>query len=517
MKKALILVLSLVLCLALAAPALAENVGVSQQTLKVDSEIYKCDKYNIDGSNYFKLRDLAYLLTGTGSQFSVGFDAASNTVAIETGREYQWTGKELLLGADASRTAQKSAQTILIDGREVADLNAYNIGGSNYFKLRDLGEALGFDVDFDAASNTALISSRPAAYLIGKYRETGTYSDVLYGEDGTETTVSGPYVNTTTYKYTDKGQLSSVTWLNERDGQTVSKSTNTYTYNPNGTRASATYDYGDGTAATESYDAMGNVVKNIYTYSDYDGGTAVETTTYAYNKNGYPTVNAFQSDYYSSKTTFSYDGRNNLLAQKTVDSDNDEWSTVYTYDAAGNCLTETYNGYNGYSNKTVRTFNAAGQTLTETVSSRYEDGDSYSSVTTYSYDANGSVIKRAYRSSSVWNGENSNFSYTCTYSYDANGRILTEETEYSDGTAEIVLYTYDGDGNRLTHSYNQTGPYGYSWNDVYSYDKDGNLIKTVETWDSGVTTYTYTYDAHGNKTKQVCSDGTIMTWDYIRF
>ena len=163
MKKTVALLISLILVFTLAVPVFAAGngpqVGVSQQTLKVNGIVHKCEKYNIDGSNYFKLRDLAYLLSGTGSQFSVGWDAAANTVSIVTGQGYDWTGKELLLGQDASATAQKSAQTILIDGQIVTGLDVYNIGGSNYFKLRDLGDALGFQVDYLETARTMVITT----------------------------------------------------------------------------------------------------------------------------------------------------------------------------------------------------------------------------------------------------------------------------------------------------------------------------------------------------------------------
>lgn len=42
-------------------------------------------------------------------------------------------------------TATASTQTIYLDGERI-DLEAYNIGGRNYVKLRDIGEAVGFNV-----------------------------------------------------------------------------------------------------------------------------------------------------------------------------------------------------------------------------------------------------------------------------------------------------------------------------------------------------------------------------------
>ena len=66
MKK--LLSFALVFCLLLALLAVgasAYDVVRSPQKLMVNGEIVDCDKYNIDGSNYFKLRDLAYLLMDT--------------------------------------------------------------------------------------------------------------------------------------------------------------------------------------------------------------------------------------------------------------------------------------------------------------------------------------------------------------------------------------------------------------------------------------------------------------------
>ena len=140
-------------------PAQATNAVLSPQKLTVDGKDVDCEKYNIGGSNYFKLRDLAYVLSGTASQFEVGFDEETSTVTITTGAAYTSNGSELAVGVDNASTAQTSRQAILIDGVERSDLTAYNIGGSNFFQLRELGAALGFDVDFDADSNTAIVRS----------------------------------------------------------------------------------------------------------------------------------------------------------------------------------------------------------------------------------------------------------------------------------------------------------------------------------------------------------------------
>ena len=113
LNKMLSALLVLVLLLSLAVPALAADVQRSGQKLSVDGVEIDCEKYNIDGSNYFKLRDLAALLSGTGSAFAVDWDAERGAVSITTGQDYTKVGGELEVGADNSASAQVSAQTDL--------------------------------------------------------------------------------------------------------------------------------------------------------------------------------------------------------------------------------------------------------------------------------------------------------------------------------------------------------------------------------------------------------------------
>ena len=135
------------------------SVVLSPQKLAVNGKNVNCEKYNIDGSNYFKLRDLAQVLNGTSARFEVGYDAAASTVSITTGAAYTPAGGELAVGVDNSNTAQPSSQAILINGVRHGELTVYNIGGSNFFQLRELGNILGFEVGYDVSTNTATVRS----------------------------------------------------------------------------------------------------------------------------------------------------------------------------------------------------------------------------------------------------------------------------------------------------------------------------------------------------------------------
>lgn len=178
MKRITALVLFALLLCTLSVPGFAASVVPTSQKLSVNGNYVNCEIYNIDGSNYFKLRDLAFLLNGTGSRFSVGYDKASKTVSVVTGADYTPIGGELVTGSDNSGSAVPSTQTILINGVPNSTLSAYNIGGNNFFKLRDLGAAVGFDVDYDNASATMLVTSRSGAAPAQKPADAVAYSRV---------------------------------------------------------------------------------------------------------------------------------------------------------------------------------------------------------------------------------------------------------------------------------------------------------------------------------------------------
>ena len=163
MKKKLAFFLTAILAFS-AVPAYA-GVPASPTASKVtvDGQSKAFEAYNINDNNYFKLRDIAYVLNGTDASFSVGWDGAANSIALVKGEAYAPTGSEMKVsGTKDIKDAVASNSSILIDGVKAA-LKAYNINGNNYFKLRDLGNALGFNVGWDNASQTISITSEPSA------------------------------------------------------------------------------------------------------------------------------------------------------------------------------------------------------------------------------------------------------------------------------------------------------------------------------------------------------------------
>ncbi len=60
--------------------------------------------------------------------------------------------------AATSITATLSSQPIYVDGQKVS-MTAYNIGGNNYVRLRDIGRSINFGVTYDADTNSVHIDS----------------------------------------------------------------------------------------------------------------------------------------------------------------------------------------------------------------------------------------------------------------------------------------------------------------------------------------------------------------------
>lgn len=58
----------------------------------------------------------------------------------------------------ASLTAEPSSQTFYVDGQKI-EMTAYVIGGNNYVKLRDVGQAVNFNVTYDGATNIVQIAT----------------------------------------------------------------------------------------------------------------------------------------------------------------------------------------------------------------------------------------------------------------------------------------------------------------------------------------------------------------------
>ncbi|WP_317855611.1 stalk domain-containing protein [Chakrabartyella piscis] len=160
MKKRLGFTLALCMILGMGSTVLAASTTAtpSNASMTIDGADITIGAYNIDGYTYYKLRDIAAALDGTDANFAVGYDSTAKSISLTSATAYTATGSELGELPTENASAEISTQSILLDGAETS-LQAYNIGGYNYFKLQDLGTALGFGVHWDADTRTIDLST----------------------------------------------------------------------------------------------------------------------------------------------------------------------------------------------------------------------------------------------------------------------------------------------------------------------------------------------------------------------
>lgn len=136
-------------------PVVTETVSAkyTNSNVNVNGKATEFEAYNIDGSNYFKLRDFAKVVSGTDKQFDVTWDKDKQEINLISNKAYTVAGGELVKGDGTDKTATLYKNGLLKDGVSV-QINAYTINNNNYFKLRDLCQMFNIGVTRDAATNT---------------------------------------------------------------------------------------------------------------------------------------------------------------------------------------------------------------------------------------------------------------------------------------------------------------------------------------------------------------------------
>lgn len=125
----------------------------------------------------------------------------------------------MMVSAGAANTVTATptewkGQTVQMDG-QIVKIEGYNIKDNNYFKLRDLGKLLDFEVSFDAASNTVTIGDLSTSYtMLPDEAPIRTWDDGLGLVNYIGTGVSGQtqqQAKLTTQRFTANGKPVSLT------------------------------------------------------------------------------------------------------------------------------------------------------------------------------------------------------------------------------------------------------------------------------------------------------------------
>ena len=153
---ALCAVLSVTLASAAAA---SPKVAISDHKFMVNGKAVTPQAYNVDGYNYFKLRDVAYLLSDTTAPFNVTWTPSqSSVINLISGQKYQKVGGELSASTLSSLKVSASTFKVLLNGSAVS-FRGYLINDNNYYSIADIADAIGFEAGWDNATRTVRLTT----------------------------------------------------------------------------------------------------------------------------------------------------------------------------------------------------------------------------------------------------------------------------------------------------------------------------------------------------------------------
>lgn len=117
------------------------------------------DAYIIDGSNYFKLRDIAYVFDETEKEFELNwYGTVDAIITMWSGREYEPDGNEMVGISEEEKPAIPVEIVAYLDSNMVS-IDTYKIGDDFFFKLRDIAEVMDFAIVWDGVNKTITVNT----------------------------------------------------------------------------------------------------------------------------------------------------------------------------------------------------------------------------------------------------------------------------------------------------------------------------------------------------------------------
>ena len=134
------------------------NAKPSAANLILDDIELPLYAYLIGGNHYFRLRDMAILLNGTVNQFNINWNHELKIVSLYIGLGYSEEDQNLIKLDSGSRRGIPTPSQIMV-GEAEHELDVYMIDSYNYFRLRDLGTLIGFEVDWIEETRTVILNT----------------------------------------------------------------------------------------------------------------------------------------------------------------------------------------------------------------------------------------------------------------------------------------------------------------------------------------------------------------------
>lgn len=219
-----LLAASMLATFASAASGNTQTAKPSAHAIYVDGTKANVAAYEINGNNYFKLRDIAAIVNGSEKQFEVSWNNDAQRIDLTSGKPYTTVGGELGAIGSASKKAESSTAVVYKDDVKMG-YTGYNIDDNNYYKLRDVCESFDIGVNWDGANQRVDIltdesyvddsqeTEKPDEHE-GKIYLNGVWIDGVVTVDGKDTAL---IVNGQEYRLDEKFVLNGKTYIVSQD------------------------------------------------------------------------------------------------------------------------------------------------------------------------------------------------------------------------------------------------------------------------------------------------------------
>ena len=135
-----------------------EDALFNQPNMILNGQDTTVASYLINGNNYVKLRDIAYILNNTKKQFQVSWQENISAINLHSSSPYIPVGGEMHVGESGNMSADLSTVSVYLDDEQIS-LKAYTIKDNNYVKLDDIGKILDFLLVWDEENKNITIDT----------------------------------------------------------------------------------------------------------------------------------------------------------------------------------------------------------------------------------------------------------------------------------------------------------------------------------------------------------------------
>jgi RHS repeat-associated protein len=470
---------------------------VGSYDLKLTGESGK-NKYITQHINLLGTTDTRFTLSGWSKQIGATTSGGNYLMMVRlndsNGNPLEWHGNDF----DKSTSGWQHVAAEIIPGTAFSSIDVYyyyyNQTGTAWF------DAMRLEVGDNITKNTYDTNEN---YITGVTDGLGNTVNSTYDGAGNTLTVKDAKNQTTSFQYDPSNLLTQVT--DAKNGVT-------------------SYGYDNAGNMTTVTDARNKVT--TYAYNEFNQESSItnalnQVTQFGYNKDGasnkvvlpkgdsitstYDALNQLGSLSYNGvqKWSYGYDANGNVTTINNIAAGT---TTTNTFDKNNRVknVSEGANNSFGYSydnNGNLTSLSATAVSTTNTTTNTFNSlnqlialSHNSSNVAKFVYDERGNIVSISH----------ANGTYTA-YEYDSDNRLTSLKNYNTSGTIlDSYSYTYDANGNRTSVT-STAGTINYQ------YDELNRL--TQETLLDG-TTITYAYDAAGNRTSKTVTNGGSTTTNY---